>query len=351
MEKQKIWRKARITVCIIVAIWLILWFLGPVLLPFALGLLVAKAAEPPMKSLIRQFKLPRWLAAGLCVTMLYILLVLLVMLVCQLLCREIQSLIQALPAAAQSAAAPIARLEQSLLRLASRFPDGIGLALEEGIREFFRTGAGLADTLYHRLFSFVSALLLKTPDLALFILTAVLSGFMIASELPQLRSLWKTRVPTSWQMRLHTLLDRIKRTLGAWFRTQLKLMAVTFLVLTAGFLLLRTSYPLLFGLLIALIDALPVFGSGTILIPWGLFQFLQGDTFLGTGLLCLYGATALTRAALEPRMLGKQIGLNPLLTLLALYSGYRFLGIGGMILFPLGAMLAKQFWSSPAEPS
>ena len=121
-------------------------------------------------------------------------------------------------------------------------------------------------------------------------------------------------------------------------------MTVTFLLLTAGLLVLQVDYPLLFGLAIALIDALPVFGSGTVLIPWGLMQFLRGKTFLGVGLLCLYGAAALTRTALEPRMLGKQMGLDPLLTLLALYAGYHFLGVLGMILFPIGALLAKQFW-------
>ena len=62
------------------------------------------------------------------------------------------------------------------------------------------------------------------------------------------------------------------------------------------------------------------------------------------GLLLLYGAAALTRTALEPRILGRQIGLDPLLTLAALYAGYHFLGVLGMILFPVGALIGKQFW-------
>lgn len=351
MEKQKFWRKALTAAAAAAAVWLLLWLFGPVLLPFVLGLIVAKAAEAPMEALIQRLRLPRWLAAGLCVSLLYILLILLTTLLFQILYREVQSFARSLPAAAQALAGPLQRLEHSLLRLASRFPDGIGKALEEGVSDFFRSGTGLAGKLYNWLFTFASALLMKTPDIALFILTAVLSSFMIASELPQLQTLWKNKVPKPWQTRLQTLLQRLKDTLGAWFRTQLKLMTVTFLVLTAGFLILQIDYPLLFGLLIAVIDALPMLGSGVFLIPWGLLQFLQGNTFLGTGLLCLYGAVALTRTALEPRMLGKQIGLDPLLTLLALYGGYHFLGIVGMILFPVGAMLAKQFWSHPAEPS
>ena len=101
---------------------------------------------------------------------------------------------------------------------------------------------------------------------------------------------------------------------------------------------------LLLAALIALIDALPVFGTGTILIPWALVLFLRGQTKTGVGLVVLYGAAALSRQALEPRLVGKQVGLNPVLTLLALYTGYRLLGVGGMIVFPITAMLLKQIW-------
>ena len=116
-------------------------------------------------------------------------------------------------------------------------------------------------------------------------------------------------------------------------------------------MILQIDYPFLFGLVISLVDALPALGTGLVLIPWSMVMFLQGNTFLGTGLLFLYGAAALIRTALEPRLLGKQMGLNPLLTLFALYSGYRLLGIWGMILFPIGAIMIKQFWSQPENPA
>ena len=103
-------------------------------------------------------------------------------------------------------------------------------------------------------------------------------------------------------------------------------------------------YPVLAALVITVVDALPVFGTGTILIPWALALFLQGETKTGVGLVILYGAAALSRQALEPRLVGKQVGLNPVLTLLALYTGYRLLGVGGMIVFPIAAMLFKQIW-------
>lgn len=324
--------------------WLFLWIFGPVLLPFLLGFVVAKAASLPTGLLEQRLHLPRWAASGVCVSGIYLGLVTGLWLLCKILCREIHGFARTLPALAQSLQVPVSRLEQWLLRLAGRFPDGIGHALTEGVTEFFRSGAGLAGQLYDKAFSLASAALAKTLDFALFTLTAVLSSFMLTAKLPELEKLWQKKLPSPWQTRLRRLAGRIGQTLGAWCKAQCKLIFINFLVLTAGLVILQVEYPLLFSLLIALVDALPVLGSGTVLIPWGLLRFLQADTVRGTGLLVLYGAAALLRTALEPRLLGKQMGLDPLLTLLAIYGGYHFLGIWGMIFFPIGALLAKQFW-------
>lgn len=344
MSKQTIWRTVLAATGAVVGAWLAIWLFGPVFLPFGLGFLVAKSADPAIRWLQKRSGVPRWLAAGVCVLAVYMLLGVGIWLLCRVLCREAAGFLRSAPMLAQSLAEPLERLQTWLLNLAGRFPDGIGAALEKGVQAFFQSGAGLGEKLYDWLFDFASSVLGKAPDLALFLLTAVLSSFMLASKLPDLTALWKKKAPQQWRRRMDGWKDRLVKTLGAWFLAQVKLICITFLILTAGLLVLQVDYPLLFGVVIALIDALPVLGSGAILIPWSLLQFLRGETFLGVGLLCLYGGAALTRTALEPRLLGKQMGLDPLLTLLALYAGYHFLGIWGMILFPMGALLVKQFW-------
>ena len=91
--------------------------------------------------------------------------------------------------------------------------------------------------------------------------------------------------------------------------------------------------------------ALPMLGTGTVLVPWGILAMLQGDTALGFGLIAMYVFTALTRSVLEPRMLGRQLGLNPLITLAALYVGYQLWGILGMILAPVLTITAMELWA------
>jgi len=322
--------------------WLLLRILGPVLLPFLIGLLPALAADKASARLQSRIRSPRSVTAAICVGLIYILFFLAVWLLGSVLFRELEGFFRTLPALAGSLSLPVQRLEESLLRLASRFPDGIGAALEQWTKDFFRSGAGLGSKLYDKVFTLASGFLKKAPDIALFSLTALLSGFFLAAELPELRQLWEKKAPASWQTKWTLATEKLKGTLFCWLKAQGKLMLITFLVLTAGFLILGLDYPLLFGIVIALIDALPVLGSGLILIPWSLTQFLAGNAFCGVGLLCVYGAAALIRTAMEPKLLGKQMGLDPLLTLLALYAGYRFFGILGMILFPMGAMFVKQ---------
>jgi predicted PurR-regulated permease PerM len=126
-------------------------------------------------------------------------------------------------------------------------------------------------------------------------------------------------------------------------------MSITFGILTVGFWLLRIPYGIMWALLIALVDAVPVLGTGTVLVPWALVRLFQGDSLQGIGLLCVYGAAALVRTVLEPRLVGHQLGLDPLATLGALYVGYRFWGFFGMIITPLLASAALQVLQKPAQ--
>ena len=126
-------------------------------------------------------------------------------------------------------------------------------------------------------------------------------------------------------------------------------MLLVFALLTLGLWILGVEFPLLFGGLIALLDALPVLGTGTVLIPWALLSFLQNDSGLGFGLLVLYGVSSVARSVLEPHLVGRQLGLPPLGTLMAFYAGYRLFGIPGMILLPLTVLFVKPFLM-PADP-
>jgi len=111
--------------------------------------------------------------------------------------------------------------------------------------------------------------------------------------------------------------------------------------LTLGFLLLRVEYPFLLALLAAALDILPVFGVGTVLLPWALFCLLTGGILRGVGILVLYAVITVVRQIAEPHFVGKSIGLHPILMLIAFYVGIRLFGVAGILLGPLCAFVIK----------
>ena len=99
----------------------------------------------------------------------------------------------------------------------------------------------------------------------------------------------------------------------------------------------------------ALVDAVPMLGTGIVLIPWSLISFLQQDIPRAIGMLGIFISATLVRSVLEPRLVGKQLGLDPLATLIALYLGYRLLGLPGLIAAPLLAVAAVQLMGTSPE--
>ena len=134
---------------------------------------------------------------------------------------------------------------------------------------------------------------------------------------------------------------RLSGTVSAWLKTQGVILVLTASVCTAGLWLMKNPYYFLLGTGIGLLDALPVLGTGTVLIPWALINFFMGKWKGGLALLVLYGICYLLREFLEARMMGSQVGLSPLENLMAMYVGLELFGIAGLFLGPLGLLLIE----------
>ena len=318
-----------------------LWLL-PLTLPVVLGVLLAMLLEPWVVRLQKRTGLGRTAASGITVTAGLLLLAGVLWLLGRLLVHEAAGLSGELPGMLRAVDRWGTGLTGLLENLAEKLPDGAGDALLAWGQELMSAGGTLAQKLYETVFGLVTRLLGALPDSLFFLMTMILSCYFAAGELPRLREKALLLLPQEAGDWCRRVSRGLHRALGGWFRAQAKLMGVTFLVLAVGFLLLRVDSPILLALGVSFLDALPVFGIGTILIPWAVISLVTGDMGLGLGLLGLYGAAALLRNVLEPKVLGANLGLSPLATLAAIYAGWRLVGIWGMIGFPLAAMVLMQ---------
>lgn len=335
-------RKYILTIAVFFGIFLFFRYLLPLLLPFVLGAGLAIAAEPLVGFLSGRLHLKRPLATGIGISAACSFLVLVVMVLCAFLIRELRNLAGILPELEGTLRSGMDTADRFLHSLVQKAPGELGTILTRNVDSLFSGGDGLISRATSFLLKLASGVLSHVPNSALGIGTGIISSFMISAKLPKIRRWLHQKLPAAKLEPALSALRRLKSALFGWLKAQLKLSSITFALALTGFFLLRISHAPLWALLVALVDAFPILGTGTVLVPWSIISFLQGDHFFAFGLLGLYGAAALTRSVLEPRFLGKQLGLDPLVTLIALYAGYQLWGILGMILAPMLAVAATQ---------
>ena len=327
-------------------VWLALTVLLPWVLPFLLALGLAWLMEPAVALLMSRFRLRRGLAAALTTVGLVLLLCGALGLILWRVGYELALLLGRLPVLLSGLPALGDQVGDWAYRFIVALPVQLQDFAKDALDGFIRQGISLPARLYDRLAGIAAGAASAVPDAMLFLFTTALAAYFSSAARPQVLAFLSRQIPAAWRGRLGKAVPVLKDTLGSWLRAQGLLMLITFGELTVGFLVLRVELALLLAALVALVDALPVFGTGTILLPWALFSLLSGDWRLVLGLAVLYGLVSAVRSLLEPRLVGRKAGLPPLAALLAMYVGFRAFGVWGMIFSPLAAIFLKQLHDS-----
>lgn len=310
------------------------------LLPFLLALAAAAAMEPAVAFLENRLRFRRsFSAAVLTLFALFLLGGVLAFFGTSLL-RQAETLLAHLPTLAEGLPQLAKNLSEQLARMGALMPPWLQDALGEFFADFSQTlssllGAG-ASWLLGKLGGFAAAV----PPFLLAAATGVLAVYFTSAAYPTLRT-WLSRLPrTDFSIRTPLL---------RWLKAQLTLFSLTFAQLFLGFTLLGSDFALLGAFLTAIVDLLPVFGTGTVLIPWALLSLLLGNMPKALGLAALYLTTLLVRNITEPKLLAAVAGVPPIVSLAAMYLGFCLFGVGGMILFPLLLLLGCNIYAQKKE--
>lgn len=185
----------------------------------------------------------------------------------------------------------------------------------------------------------------------LFFCVTLVAAFYFARDMDKMRAGMLALLPPRAARAVLQAKDGAWQAAVGYLRAYLILMLLTFALLLVGFLLLSLPYALLLSALFALLDLLPVLGVGLFLVPWAIVELLLGNVFRGVGLLILYAVIALAKQIAEPHLVGRGLGLHPLIATAAGYIGFRFFGFAGLLLFPPLCLLLRVFFpSEAAEP-
>lgn len=306
------------------------------IMPFLLGFLIALLFKPLVQLLSKTTHLSRRISAFIIVLLGYILLGFLLWLGGHSLYIGIKNFCFKLPQYyAQDILPFLEYLNREIFAFANRIsPD---VAAQVG-----QTLDGMVESIKNYIVEFSTTILSalagaskKLPLLLISLIFTILSSLFISMDYAHVLDFIKRQIPEKHRTMLIDIKDYLGKTLYSYLRAYLILMGITFIEISVGLLCLRVDNPFGIAGVIAIADALPVLGTGTIVLPWAVICLFKGEFYLAIGLILLYLIVTIVRQFIEPKIVGDQLGLPPLVTIICIYLGFVWFGVLGAILFPV----------------
>ena len=316
------------------------YVLASYVMPLLLAILISTAMEPLVRMLSGTNRsgekvrggLPRKVAVLLVMLIVFTLLITVGFFIIQGVVSELISLAESLPA-------KIPQWMESLDQLGQQISAQFPIISTENLASIIQSLSGHLTESITTIAASAVSFVTQMPAIILFIVFTIMSTYFFSvSRFSIMRNL-KRQLPQSWQETAQHLYGTLAKALFGWLKAQFIILCCMFLVMFIGFTILNVHYALLIALGIAVMDALPILGSGLVMIPWIGYQLFFGSLPMGIGLALIYVLLIFTRQSIEPRVVGGQFGLPPLWTMCAMYAGFRLFGFIGLFLGPLTLLL------------
>ena len=324
------------------AVWLLVW-LGPPLLslfmPFVLAFVLAWLLNPAVRALQRHCGASRGVLTLL-------LMVVLFTGVGGLLFALIYNLVSELASLANNWQAIFGALETTLDTLNHTFSSTLNMVPVPVSGLLRQAGEQLLQWLQETLPKLLSAaagratsMAMGLPSFAVAAVMFMMGTYFMTADYPRLRHLATRRLRGGLRRFLSFVRATAVSAFGGYVKAQFILSIGVFFILLVGFLLTGQPYGLLLAFLFALLDFIPIVGAGTAMVPWAVVDLFVGDFRSALELMVIWGVIALFRRVGEPKVVGDQTGLSPILSLMSIYIGMRLGGVLGMILGPVAALV------------
>ena len=335
---------------ILLAIFLIFLFtrIWKYILPFIIAYFFASVIEPLVKFIEKKIKIPRKI--GTVFSILFVLGTIgtIIGFLISRLFKEVRNVYLSLEINMETLTRFFERIIQKLDGLFIQFPIQVNDLIDKGIDELTNN----LQAILGKIIDWAQAsiqIALSLPQILIFILVTILATYFMSSDKTNIIRFLDLQIPANWLNKTKNITQNVFSAFFGWLRAQLILTSITFTELLIGLLILRVNNAFLIALLIALVDVLPILGAGTVLVPWAIIALLLGNTKLALSLALLYVIIIFVRQLIEPKVLGKQIGVHPLFTLAGMYIGLRIWGVAGMFIGPLCIVALKYLFEGVAK--
>lgn len=340
--------KALANLAIAVIVLLLIIFLLPKVLwffmPFIIGWIIAWIASPLVRFFEEKLKFKRKAGSAFVIVVVIGLVVLGIYLIGSRLVDQIIGLVNDLPSMWKSVEEDFADIAKRLGVIYARFPQDMQDTLN-GITEEANTYIGdVLGQISTPTIAAVGNFAKQLPSVLIGIVMCLLSSYFFVADRCQVNEWIHSHAPRSLVERFSMMKRSIVKSVGGYFKAQLKIEIWMYLLLVIGLSILKVDYALLIAFGIALLDFFPFFGTGTVMVPWAIIKILSADYKMAIGLLIIWGGGQLARQIIQPKIVGDSMGVPPIPTLFLLFIGYKLGGVLGMIVaVPLGLLLYTMY--------
>ena len=336
-------------ILVLIVVYLI-FKLGIFLFPFTLALFFSIMTQPFSRFLEKKLKFSQKIATIVSIILFLVIFLGFISLSALRLSGEIYKLSINLNKYSKEAQSLWNTAIDKVYSLLGYFPEGFDEQVKNSINGFIRMGTSKLGSFINSLINFITSI----PTIILYICITILSTFFISLDKNKIMAFLEQQFPKSWIKKVYNIKREMFNVLGSYIRAQIILMTICFFELLISFNILsflkfNLQYPLIFSIVICIIDALPILGAGAVLLPWSLISFVTGDINLGLALLVIYFLVLSVRQMLEPKLISQNLGVHPLVTLISMYSGFKFFGVIGFLIGPVVMIILKNVFSRELE--
>ena len=309
-------------------------------MPFVIGWLIACVANPLVRFFEDKFMIRRKAGSAVVIIAVIALVILAAYLAVSKLISESIGFLNMLPDLWNTMESDFREIGKNLDVMYSRLPQNMQMSIENLGQQMDEYVADLVKRLGTPTVNAVGNFAKNIPGFVVNVIMCLLSSYFFVAEKDYVAQVWNRYMPGAVKHKAAIIMDSLKTAVGGYFKAQFKIECLIFVFLLTGFLILKIPYALLIAFLIAVLDFLPFFGAGAVMVPWAVFKFLSADYKMAIWLLIIWGVGQLVRQIIQPKLVGDSVGVAPLPTLFLLFIGYKCAGVIGIILaVPIGIVL------------
>ena len=313
-------------------------------MPFVVGWFIAYLVSPIVNWLEKHLKIVKKLGSALTIILVLAAVIGILYYAGSRIVHEILDLIQNLPELYNSVENGFDSISGNMDGFLGMLPTWVQEGLQELAGDFRETTGNLMSKISEPTVYAAGRFAKKIPAILVGIIVSILSAYFFVAERENLIDLSKKVAPDPLVKRMTIIIKDLKYAVGGYFLAQFKIMGVMMIILILGFMNIGINFSFLLALLIAFLDFLPFLGTAISFVPWAIYEFMIGNYRLAISLLVLYAVTQLVRQVIQPKFVGDSVGLNPLLTLVLIYIGYKVGSVLGMIFaVPIGMIVINLF--------